>query len=80
MMDLIGSWGFFKINNKCYKVYKFDYIFSKLFFRKRQLSRAMAKSMHTKEHFSNEKVLNTFHFSFEKIDDVIIELSKKYKK
>jgi nucleoside-diphosphate-sugar epimerase len=60
--------------------YKFDYIFSKLFFRKRQLSRAMAKSMHTKEHFLNEKVLNTFHFSFEKIDDVIIELSKKYKK
>lgn len=59
--------------------YKLDYILSKLFFRKRQLSRAMAKSMHSKENFSNQKVINAFDFKFEKIDDVIVELAKKYK-
>ena len=59
--------------------YKLDYLISKLLFKKRHLSRAMAKSMHSKENFSNQKALQAFDFAFEKIDQVILELAKKYR-
>jgi len=59
--------------------YTLDYILNKIFFTKRQLSRALVKSMHSKETFSHQKVVQTFNYSFEKIDQTIEKIAEKYR-
>jgi dihydroflavonol-4-reductase len=50
---------------------KFDWISSNIFFQKRKLSKLMAKSLHSKDKYSNEKIVSTLDYKFENIEDFI---------
>ena len=49
-----------------------------LFFRKRKLSRAMAKAMHTKILFDNSKIKKAYTIEFAGLDDYIKKVSGTY--
>ena len=51
--------------------WRFDWMFSNLFFRKRKLSKAMATAMQSTDFYSNEKIKNAIIFEFTPIDEVI---------
>lgn len=58
--------------------WKLDWIISTLFFRKRELSRATAKAMHTQSNFDNSKIKNALNFEFESIDNYILKIKNTY--
>lgn len=58
--------------------WKLDWIISTLFFRKRELSRATAKAMHTQSNFDNSKIKNALNFEFESIENYIFKIKKTY--
>jgi len=58
--------------------WRLDWIFSLLFFRKRKLSRAMAKAMHTKIVFDNSKIKKTCNFEFAGLPKYIEKISITY--
>ncbi len=51
--------------------WRVDWLISVLFFRKRKLSRATAKSLHVEELYDNRKIKNMLHFEFEPMKTVI---------
>jgi dihydroflavonol-4-reductase len=56
--------------------YKMDWIAANIFGQKRKLSKFMAKSLHRKDIYENEKIKSTLNFEFKKIKDVINNLTK----
>lgn len=58
--------------------WKLDWIISTLFFRKRKLSRATAKAMHTQSNFDNSKIKNALNFKFESIENYILKIKNTY--
>lgn len=58
--------------------WRLDYIISVLFFKKRELSRATAKAMHTQSNFDNSKIKNALNFKFESIETYISEIKETY--
>lgn len=58
--------------------WRLDWLFSNLFFRKRKLSRAMAKAMHTKILFDNSKIKKACNLEFAGLDDYIKKVSGTY--
>ena len=59
--------------------WRFDWLLS-VFGRKRKLSRAMAKSLHGKGIFSNERIRFALHYTFENVSDYIVSIAKLYPK
>lgn len=57
-----------------------DWILSGVFMRKPKLSRMMAHSLHSIDHYSSEKTKRELSFSFRGISEVIIEVGTCYKK
>lgn len=58
--------------------WRIDWLFSTLFFRKRKLSRAMAKSMHTETLFDNSKIKKACNIEFTNLDEYIKKVSSTY--
>jgi dihydroflavonol-4-reductase len=56
--------------------YKIDWIAANLFGQKRKLSKFMAKSLHSRDLYENKKIKATLNFEFQKIKDVIIDLTE----
>lgn len=55
-----------------------DWLLSKLFFRERKLSRSAAKSSHTADIFSNEKIIKALDYQFEDIKTYIKKMAVYY--
>lgn len=51
--------------------YKIDWILANIFFQKRKLSKLMAKSLHSKDNYSNQKIVTALNYKFEDIEDFI---------
>lgn len=58
-------------------VWKLDWLYANLFFTKRKMPKAIAKSLHTEDFYSNEKVKKELDYKFQSIDKCI-ETSAKY--
>lgn len=58
--------------------WRMDWIAANLFFQKRKLTRNMAKIIHEKDFYSNEKIKNQLHFTFEPIEEVIKNIAENY--
>lgn len=58
--------------------WRLDWIRSNLFFRKRVLTRAIAKSLHTKEVYSSQKLHQQLNYQFQPMKEVIQEIADKY--
>lgn len=58
--------------------WRLDWLISKLFFRNRKLSRAMAKSMHSETQFDNSKIKKALNFEFERIENYITKTKNTY--
>lgn len=58
--------------------WRIDWLISKLFFQKRKLSRAMAKSMHSETIFDNSKIKKACNIEFTGLDDYIKNVSSTY--
>jgi dihydroflavonol-4-reductase len=58
--------------------WRWDWITTNLFFQKRHLTRAIAKSLHTKDFYSSKKVEQELEFTFEPIEKVIAEIAENY--
>lgn len=59
--------------------WRFDWLVS-MFGSKRKLSRATAKSLHTSDKFSSEKLKNTLGFEFTDIENYLFQISETIKK
>lgn len=60
--------------------WRMDWVLSKLFFTKRSLSRAMAKSLHSKDQYSNDKIKNVIDFELKSIKVSSQEIALIYQK
>jgi nucleoside-diphosphate-sugar epimerase len=54
-------------------LYRMDWLLANLFFLKRRLPKTIAKSLHDKEVYANDKIKKELHFEFRSIDDCILE-------
>ncbi len=68
---LVKSW----MTNLAWRI---DWFFSAFFFTKRNLSRAMAKSMHTETVFDNSKIKKACNIEFASLDEYIKKVSATY--
>lgn len=59
--------------------WRLDWLRAHLFFSKRKLSKAVARSLHTKDVYSNEKIKQELGFEFAPIKTYIEEIAKYYK-
>jgi len=55
---------------------RLDWVASNIFGQKRQLSKASARSSHTTDLYSNEKIKNALNFTFIDVSDYIKEITK----
>lgn len=55
--------------------WRLDWFFSTLFFQKRRFSRATAKSLHTIDLYSNEKIKSKLNFEFQPVKEVVKKVS-----
>ena len=60
--------------------WRLDWFFSTVFFQKRRFSRATAKSLHTSDIYSNEKIKNRLNFEFQPIQEVVKKVSFAFSK
>lgn len=61
-------------------IWRFDWILSVFFGRKRNLSKMMAAALHSTEFLSNAKIIAQTGFQFESVDAVIEQVSRLYPK
>jgi dihydroflavonol-4-reductase len=54
--------------------YKLDWILSNVFLQKRKLSKDMAKTLHSMDLYSNQKIKKTLNFDFEKVSISITKI------
>ncbi len=59
--------------------WRLDWLIAKLFFKPRKLSKMMAKSLHSKDLYSNNKIKKSLNFEFESIKITLQNVSKYYK-
>jgi dihydroflavonol-4-reductase len=59
-------------------LYKIDWFFSLLFFKKRQFPKSLHLSLHSKSFYSNKKILDTLPFQMKPIASSIESISQKY--
>lgn len=59
--------------------WRLDWLRAHLFFSKRKLSKAVARSLHTEDVYSNEKIKQELGFEFTSIKAYIEEIAKYYK-
>lgn len=57
-------------------VWRLDWLASSLYLKKRSLSRATAKSLHTETLFDNSKIKNALKFEFERIGNYISKIAE----
>jgi hypothetical protein len=57
-----------------------DWLSSKLFGKRRKLSKQMAKSVRSKTIYDNSKIKDALHLEFSTIDNSIQQVSKYYSK
>jgi hypothetical protein len=55
--------------------WRLDWIISTFFFQKRTLSKSTAKSLHSTDLISNEKIKKAIQFEFQPIQEYIIKIS-----
>jgi nucleoside-diphosphate-sugar epimerase len=60
--------------------WRMDWLFSKVFFKKRSFTRATSKSSHSKEIYDNSKVINQLNFTFKPMTDCLITVSQAHQK
>lgn len=60
--------------------WRLDWFFSILFFQKRRFSRATAKSLHTTNIYSNNKIKDALHFEFQPINKVVTRVTSAFLK
>lgn len=58
--------------------WRWDWVAAHLFFRKRKLTKAIAKSIHTKDFYSSKKTEKALDFTFEPIENVVKEIAEHY--
>ena len=58
--------------------WRWDWLCAHLFFQKRTLTKAIAKSVHTEDLYSNIKVKNALSFNFESIESISKQIAKYY--
>lgn len=58
--------------------WRLDWFFSTVFFQKRRFSRATAKSLHTADMYSNEKIKSHLNFEFQPIREVVKKVNFAY--
>ncbi|RZL41379.1 MAG: NAD-dependent epimerase/dehydratase family protein [Pedobacter sp.] len=58
--------------------WRLDWIRSNLFCRKRSLTRAISKSLHTKDVYSSQKLHQQLNYQFQPMEEVIQEIANKY--
>lgn len=58
--------------------WRLDWIMSNLFFKKRTLTRAIAKSLHTKDRYSSQKLYRELNYQFQPIEEVIEAIAEHY--
>jgi dihydroflavonol-4-reductase len=58
--------------------WRLDWLWAHLSFSKRKLSKAVARSLHTTDLYSNEKIKQELHFEFTDIRSYIQEISRYY--
>lgn len=58
--------------------WRWDWIAANLFFQKRKITKAIAKSVHTKDCYSSKKIQDTLSFAFEPIENVVKKIAKNY--
>ncbi len=58
--------------------WRLDWFFSAVFFQKRRFSRATAKSLHTVDLYSNDKIKNRLNFEFQPIKEVVKKVTFAY--
>lgn len=56
-------------------VWRLDWLYATLFFQKRKMSKAMARSLHSSEVISNEKIATLLHFKFQDIEEYCLEIA-----
>ena len=60
-------------------LFKLDWLFANLFFMKRRLPKTIAKSLHNKDIYANDKIKKAIQFEFRSIDKCILETVNYYK-
>ena len=58
--------------------WRWDWIATNLFFQKRKITKAIAKSIHTKDFYSSKKIEDTLNFTFEPVENVVKKIAKNY--
>jgi len=60
-------------------VWRLDLVLNKLFLFKRSMSRPMAKSLHSKDTYSNLLIIERHNFKFSSVKESIYKIAKNYK-
>lgn len=60
--------------------WKFDWFFSKVLFRERQLTKATAISSHSLDVYENTKIVNQLNYKFLKTEEYLLNLLQEYKR
>ncbi|MEZ4839599.1 SDR family oxidoreductase [Flavobacterium sp.] len=60
--------------------WRIDWFFSNLFFQKRKLSRATAKSLHSEAIYSNDKIKSKLNYEFQPIKEVVEKVTFSFSK
>ena len=58
--------------------WRWDWLATNLFLQERHLTKAVAKSLHTKDFYSSAKIKNELNFTFESIESVVSKIAEKY--
>ena len=58
--------------------WRWDWLTTNLFLQERNLTKAVAKSLHTKDFYSSAKIEKELNFTFEPIENVISNIAEKY--
>ncbi len=58
--------------------WRWDWIAANLFFQKRKLTKAIAKSVHTKDYYSSKKIEKALDFTFEPIENIVKKIAEHY--
>lgn len=58
--------------------WRLDWIIANLFFQKRTITKALAKTLHSKDSYSNKKIKNQLNFNFAPLESVVAEIAKTH--
>lgn len=58
--------------------WRWDWVATNVFFQKRKLTKAIAKSLHTNDVYSNSKIITELDYRFEPIESVVERIAEHY--